>query len=71
MIDEMVVEDVRITRHDGVERLRRDRIEQRVDRIGVSGLKAGVGLKPVPDEVVPVNVLVDAKGEDLFVIRAR
>ena len=42
-----------------------------IDRVGVCGLQAGVGLKAVPGDVLVVDVVVDAGGLHLFVIVAR
>ncbi len=70
IIHQVLRKDVRVSRREGIERLRRDRIEQRVDRIRVGGLHAGVGLKAKPGRVFLVDVVVDADGLHLLVIVA-
>ena len=50
--------------------MRRDGVEQGVDGIGVGGLDAGIGLKAKPRRVVLVDVVIDARGLDLFMIVA-
>ena len=63
-------EYVRIASGEGVERLRGDGVEDRIDRIGVGGLKSGVGLKPEPGDVFRIDVVIDAGGLHLFAIVA-
>ena len=59
-----------VARCERVERLRRDRIKQRVDWICVGGLYAGVRLKTKPSRVFLVDVVVDADRLHLFVVIA-
>ena len=61
---------MRVARRKRIQRLRRNRIEQRIDRIGVGGLQAGVGLKAKPRGIVLVDVVIDARGLHLLVIVA-
>jgi hypothetical protein len=70
VVDQMLREDVRVSGREGVEGLRGDRVEHRVDGVGPCGLQASVGLKANPDEVFFVDVVVDAGGLDLFVVIA-
>ena len=62
--------DVREAGCEGVKRLRRDGVEQRVDGVRVGGLQTGVDLEPVPGGVVRVDVVIDAGSLDLFTIVA-
>src|ERR1022692_3611469 len=50
---------MRIARRKGVQRLRRKRVEQRIDGIRVGRLQAGVRLKPKPRGVLAVDIVVD------------
>src|ERR1035441_6280077 len=51
--------------------MRRDGVEQRIDRIGIGGLKSGVGLKPEPGSVLGVDVVVDASRLHLLAVITR
>ena len=64
-------EHMRVARCEGVERLRRDGVEQRIDRIGIGGLKASVELKPEPGHVLRIDVVVDARRLHLLAIVTR
>ena len=48
-----------------------DRVEQRIDRIGVGSLHAGIGLKAIPSGVSLIDVVVDSNRLHLFMIIAR
>ena len=64
-------EHVRVARCEGVKRLRRDGVEERIDGIGIGGLQAGVGLKAEPGDVAGVDVVVDASRLHLLAVVAR
>src|SRR5271166_238993 len=55
---------------NGIERLRRHSIEQRVDGIGVGSLEAVVGLETKPGRIFFIDVVVEADGLHLFVVVA-
>ena len=52
---------------EGVQWLRRNGIEQRIDRIGVSGCQSVIGLEPEPGRVLFVDVVIDASRLHLLV----
>ena len=62
---------MRIPGCERVKGLRRDCVEDRIDRVGVSSLEAGVGLKAEPGHIVRVDVVVDAGSLHLLAIVAR
>src|ERR1039458_2151426 len=62
---------MRLTRCERIQRLRRNRVEQRIDRIGIGGLKSGVGLKSEPRDVPIVDVVIDPSRLHLLAIVAR
>ena len=68
LVDEIRAEDMRVTRHQRALRLRRIRIEHRIDRIGVCGLQARVLLKPVPDAVVAIDGVVDLHHNQILAV---
>src|SRR6516225_2505849 len=61
---------MRIGRGEGRQRLRRDRVEERIDRVRIRGLQSGIGLEAVPSRISLVDVVVDASRLHLFVIVA-
>ena len=70
IVHQVLRKHVRISGRERVERLRRNGVEQRIDRVGVGGLQAGVGLKAKPGGVVRVDVVVDAGRLHLLVVVA-
>src|SRR5579862_85919 len=68
IIHEMLRKDVRVSGCERVERLRRDRIEERIDRVGISGLYSIVELKTEPRCISLVDVVVDAGRLDLLMV---
>ena len=70
VVDEVLREDVRVARGEGVERLRGDGVEQGIDGIGPGGLQAGVGLEAEPGGVLRIDVVVEADGLHLLVVVA-
>src|ERR1700721_1640147 len=63
-------EHVRVAGRGGVKGLRGNGVEDWINRIGISRLKAGVGLKAEPGHVLGVGVVVDARGLHLLAIVA-
>src|SRR5271170_7248996 len=61
---------MRISSREGVEWLRRNGVEERVDRVCVGSLHTRVGLKTKPCGVVRVDVVVDAGGLHLLMVVA-
>src|ERR1700683_3963276 len=70
VVHQVLGEDVRVSRSKRVERLRRKRVEHRVDGVRPRGWQSGVGLKTKPSRVFLVDVVVDADGLHLFVVVA-
>ena len=70
IVHQILRKDVRVSRRKRVERLRGNRVEERVDGIGVGGLQAGVGLKAKPGRVLLIDVVVDAHRLHLLVVVA-
>src|ERR1700730_3040367 len=71
VIHQILRKDAGISRCDGVQRLRRDGVEQGIDRISVGSLYAGIGLKSNPGRVFLIDVVIDSSRLDLFVIVTR
>ena len=70
VVHQVLREDVRVSCRERIERLRRNRIEHRVDGIRVRGLQPGVRLKTKPGRIFLVDVVVDADGLHLLVVVA-
>ncbi len=70
IIHKILRKDVGISRGKRVQRLRRNSVEQRIDRIGIGSLEPGVGLKAEPGGVFLIDVVIDSNRLDLFVIVA-
>ena len=70
VVHQVLGKDVRIACGKGIQRLRRNRVEQGIDRIGVGGLQAGVGLKTKPGRIVGTDVVVDARRLHLLMVVA-
>ena len=59
---------MRVAEHKRPLRLRRIRVEDRIDRIGVRGLQAGVLLEAIPDAVVRVDRVVDLDHDQILAV---
>ena len=70
VVHQVLREHVRVACCEGIKRLRRDGVEQRIDGVGVGSLQSGVGLKAEPRRVIGADVVVDTGGLHLFVIVA-
>jgi hypothetical protein len=68
LIDQVRREQVRVAEHQRPLRLRRIRVEDGVDGVGVGGLQAGVLLEAVPDAVVRVDGVVDLDHDQVFAV---
>src|ERR1019366_7890780 len=62
VVDQILRENVGVTRREGVERLGRNRIEAGADRIGVCRLQARVGLKAKPGDIARIDVVINSNG---------
>ena len=71
VIHQMRRKDVCVARGEGIERLRRDGVKQRINRIGVSGLKPGIGLYANPQDVVRSSVVIYSRRLHLLVVGTR
>src|ERR1700730_11083075 len=71
IIHEILRKDVRISCCKRVQGLRRKSVEQRIDGIGVGSLESVVRLKAKPGGVFLIDVVIDPKSLDLFMIIAR
>ena len=68
LIDQVRREEVRIAGDQRPLRLRRVGVEDRVDRVGVGRLQAGVLLEAVPDAVVCIDGVVDLEHDKVFAV---
>ena len=59
---------MRVAGHQSALRLRRVRIEDRIDRVGVRGLQPRVLLEPVPDVLLRVDGVVDLDHDQVFAV---
>ena len=70
VVHQVLRENVRVSCGERIKRLRRKRIEHRVDGIRVRGLQLGVRLKTKPRRIFLVDVVVETDGLDLLVVIA-
>ena len=68
LIHQIRREQVRVAHHQRPLRLRRVRVEDRVDRIGVRSLQSGVLLEPVPDAVFRIDRVVDLEHDQILAV---
>src|SRR6202142_3603460 len=71
VVHQVLRENVRVSCGERIKRLRRKRIEHRVDGIRVRGLQPGVRLKTKPCRIFLVDVVVEPDGLHLLVVVAR
>src|SRR5271170_2179237 len=70
VVHQVLRENVRVSCGERIKRLRRKRIEHRVDGIRVRSLQPGVRLKTKPCRISRVDVVVETDGLDLLVVVA-
>src|SRR5271169_7232936 len=70
VVHQVLRKSVRVSCGERIKRLRRKRIEHRVDGIRVRGLQPGVRLKTKPCRIFLVDVVVETDGLDLLVVIA-
>ena len=68
LIDHIRRENTRVPEHQRPLRLRRIRVEDRIDRIGVCRLQAGILLEAVPDAIVCIDGVVDLDDDQIFAV---
>src|SRR6202142_3743027 len=71
VVHQVLRENVRVSCGERIKRLRRKRIEHRIDGIRVRGFQPGVRLKTKPCRIFLVDVVVETDGLDLLVVVAR
>ena len=62
---------MRISSGERIQRLGGNGIEERIDRIRVCGLQAGIRLKAIPGRVLLIYVVIDPHSLHLFMVVAR
>ena len=71
IIHKVLRKNVRVSCRKRIQRLRRNSVKQRIDRIRVRGLHASVGLQTKPRRVLLVDVVIEASRLHLLVVVAR